>query len=154
MWTVFKRYRFFIQKSVAIAFVPPNFVRASWDGLKIYGIWPQADIHTHNFRKCSHASVGLTHHFYKTWMNGQFRPRMWNFYAHSGPRTITWKDGATEWRELQERHTQICMITWKNSVEHQNSLIIIGINGKRIFYTFFYIYFYNLKWPSKSEIIL
>ena len=68
--------------------------------------------------------------------------------------TITWKDGATEWRELQERHTQICMITWKNSVEHQNSLIIIGINGKRIFYTFFYIYFYNLKWPSKSEIIL
>ena len=26
---------------------------------KIYGIWPQADIHTHNFRKCSHASVGL-----------------------------------------------------------------------------------------------
>ena len=26
---------------------------------KIYGIWPQTDIHTHNFRKCSHASVGL-----------------------------------------------------------------------------------------------
>jgi len=26
---------------------------------KIYGIWPQTDRHTHNFRKCSHASVGL-----------------------------------------------------------------------------------------------
>ena len=26
---------------------------------KIYGIWPQASRHTHNFRKCSHASVGL-----------------------------------------------------------------------------------------------
>ena len=25
---------------------------------KIYGIWPQAHIHAHNFRKCSHASVG------------------------------------------------------------------------------------------------
>ena len=27
--------------------------------LKIYGIWPQTDIHTHNLHKCSHASVGL-----------------------------------------------------------------------------------------------
>ena len=26
--------RRFIQKSAAIAFVPPNFVRVSWDGLK------------------------------------------------------------------------------------------------------------------------
>jgi len=28
------RYRFFIQRSAAIVFVPPNFVRVSWDGLK------------------------------------------------------------------------------------------------------------------------
>ena len=27
---------------------------------KIYGIWPQASRHIYNFRKCSHASVGLT----------------------------------------------------------------------------------------------
>ena len=26
---------------------------------KIYSIWLQGDIHTHNFRKCSHASVGF-----------------------------------------------------------------------------------------------
>ena len=34
--------------------------------------------------------------FDETWMNGQFRPHMWNYYAHSGPQTITWKDGITE----------------------------------------------------------
>ena len=27
---------------------------------KIYGIWPQTHTHTHNFRKCNHASEGLT----------------------------------------------------------------------------------------------
>jgi len=26
---------------------------------KIYGIWLQTDMHTHDFRKCSHVSVGL-----------------------------------------------------------------------------------------------
>ena len=32
-------------------------------------------------------------HFDKTWMNGQFRPHMWNYYTHNGPQTtITWKE--------------------------------------------------------------
>ena len=40
----------------------PEDVQSSWmHSFKIYGIWPQTDrhnyIHTHNFRKCSHASV-------------------------------------------------------------------------------------------------
>ena len=50
--------RRFIQKSAAIAFVPPSFVRV--------------------FCSC------LLFVSHETWMNGQFRPRMWNYYAHSG----------------------------------------------------------------------
>jgi len=43
----------------------PVDVQSSWNiymcSFKIYGIWPQRDrqTYTHNFRKCSHASVGL-----------------------------------------------------------------------------------------------
>ena len=44
----------------------------------------------------------------------------------SGPeQTITWKDGITEWRELQERHTQNCMRYWsffRESKVRQKSL--------------------------------
>ena len=29
----------------------------------------------------------------ETQMNGQFRPRMWNYYAHSGPRTNSHLEG-------------------------------------------------------------
>ena len=27
-------------------------------------------------------------YFDQTWMNGQFRPHMWNYFSHRGPRTI------------------------------------------------------------------
>ena len=41
----------------------PEDVRSSWNiqmrSFKIFGIWPQTDIHTHNFHRCSHARVGL-----------------------------------------------------------------------------------------------
>ena len=63
----------YIQKSTTIAFVPPNFVRVSWDGLKA----EKPD----NERVESFAT-----YIDQTWMNGHFRPRMWNYFAHSGPR--------------------------------------------------------------------
>ena len=62
--------RCFIQKSAAIAFVPPNFVCVSWDGLT-------AEMPDNN------KVQSYSDYFNETWMNGQFRPRMWNYYAHS-----------------------------------------------------------------------
>ena len=66
--------RCFIRKSAAIAFVPLNFVRVSWDGLKAE--MPD-DEQVESF------AIYID----QTWMNGNFRPRMWNYYAHTGPRT-------------------------------------------------------------------
>ena len=39
-------------------------------------------------------------YFDETWMNGQFRPRMWNYYAHSGPRTNNHLEG---WHNRMKR---------------------------------------------------
>ena len=79
--------RRFIHKSAAIAFVPPSFVRVSWNGLK-------ADM-PDNSKVQSYAD-----YFDETWMNGQFRPRMWNYYAHSGPRTNNHLEG---WHNRMKR---------------------------------------------------
>ena len=79
--------RRFMQKSAAIAFVPPSFVRVSWNGLK-------ADM-PDNSKVQSYAD-----YFDETWMNGQFRPRMWNYYAHSGPRTNNHLEG---WHNRMKR---------------------------------------------------
>ncbi len=49
-------------------------VRVSWDGLKAE--MPDDD-----------KVKGYSEYFDQTWMSGQFAPRMWNYYAHSGPRT-------------------------------------------------------------------
>ena len=56
------------KKSAAIAFVPPNFVHVSWDGLNTE--MPDDE------RLESYAT-----YIDQTWMNGNFRPRMWNYYA-------------------------------------------------------------------------
>ena len=54
---------------------------------KIYDIWAQADIHTHNFRKCSHASAGLT------WAHPNYIfmtcTCMWPVHAPSEPPTVS-----------------------------------------------------------------
>ena len=36
----------------------------------------------------------------QTWMNGNFRPRMWNYYAHTGPRTNNHLEG---WHNRMKR---------------------------------------------------
>ena len=79
--------RRFIQKSAAIAFVPPSFVRVSWNGLK-------AEM-PDNSKVQNYAD-----YFDETWINGQFRPRMWNYYAHSGPRTNNHLEG---WHNRMKR---------------------------------------------------
>ena len=72
--------RQFIQKSAAIAFVPSNFVRVAWDGLK-------TEIPDHDKMK------NYSDYFDQNWMNGQFKPCMWNYFAHSGPRTNNHLEG-------------------------------------------------------------
>ena len=75
------------KKSAAIAFVPLNFVRVSWDGLKAE--MPDDE------RVESFAT-----YIDQTWMNGNFRPRMWNYYAHTGPRTNNHLEG---WHNRMKR---------------------------------------------------
>ena len=72
--------RQFIQKSAAIAFVPSNFVRVAWDGLK-------TEIPDDDKMK------NYSDYFDQNWMNGQFKPHMWNYFAHSGPRTNNHLEG-------------------------------------------------------------
>ena len=57
--------RLFIQKSAAIVFVPSNFVRVAWDGLK-------TEIPDDDKMK------NYSDYFDQNWMNGQFKPCMWN----------------------------------------------------------------------------
>ena len=72
--------RDFIQRSAAISFVPPNFVRVAWTGVK-------ADMPDDARVK------EYVEYFDKTWMDGQFRLRMWNHYAQTGPRTNNHLEG-------------------------------------------------------------
>ena len=72
--------RQFIQKSATIAFVPSNFVRVAWDGLK-------TEIPDDDKMK------NYSDYFDQNWMNGQFKPCMWNYFAHSGPRTNNHLEG-------------------------------------------------------------
>ena len=57
--------RQFIQKSAAIAFVPSNFVHVAWDGLK-------TEIPDDDKMK------SYSDYFDQNWMNGQFKPHMWD----------------------------------------------------------------------------
>ena len=72
--------RDFIQRSAAISFVPPNFVRVAWTGVK-------ADMPDDARVK------EYVEYFDKTWMDRQFRLRMWNHYAQTGPRTNNHLEG-------------------------------------------------------------
>ena len=66
--------RRFIQKSVAIAFIPLNFVRVLCNGLKAE--MPDDE-----------KLERYTAYFDETWFEGHFRPHMQNYYRHCGPRT-------------------------------------------------------------------
>ena len=79
--------RHFIQKSAAITFVPLNFVRVLWNGLKAE--MPDGE--------------KLERYFDQTWFDGHFRPRMWNYYRHCGPRTNNHLEG---WHNRMKRISQ------------------------------------------------
>ena len=67
-------FRDFIQRSAALAFVPVNFVRVAWMGVKAQ--MPDDP------RLMEYAD-----YFDTTWMDGQFKLPMWNHHANTGPRT-------------------------------------------------------------------
>ena len=48
-------------------------------------------------------------YFQLTWLNGNFRLQMLNYFSYAGPRTINHQVGTIESRKLQENHTQIFM---------------------------------------------
>ena len=75
--------RRFIQKSAAIAFVPLNFVRVLWNGLK-------AEMPDNEKLE------RYTAYFDETWFDSHFRPRMWNATdtVAQGQTTI-WKGGTS-----------------------------------------------------------
>ena len=70
-----------------LAFVPLNFVRVSWDGLK-------AEMPDDEWVE------SFVIYIDQTWINGNFRPRMWNYYAHTGPRTNNHLEG---WHNRMKR---------------------------------------------------
>ena len=72
--------RHFMQKSATIAFVPLNFVQVLWNNLK-------AEM-PDNEKLERYAA-----YFDKTWFEGHFRPCIWNYYRHCGPRTTNHLEG-------------------------------------------------------------
>ena len=86
----FTAIRRFIQRSAAIAFVPLNFVRVSWNGLK-------AEM-PDNEKLERYAA-----YFDEMWFDGHFRPCMWNYYRHCGPRTNNHLEG---WHNRMKRISQ------------------------------------------------
>ena len=92
--------RCFIQRSAAIAFVPLSFVRVSWNGLK-------AEM-PDNEKLERYAA-----YFDETWFDGHFRPRMWNYYRHCGPRTNNQLEGwHNRMKRISRRHTLTSMRCW------------------------------------------
>ena len=79
--------RRFIQKSAAIAFIPLNFVQVSWNGLKAE-------------KPDDEKLERYAAYFDETWFDGHFRPRMWNYYRHYGPRTNNHLEG---WHNRMKR---------------------------------------------------
>ena len=72
--------RDFIQKSAALAFIPLAFVRVAWSGAKAGA--PQKQ------------EIGdYISYFESTWLDGNFPPRTWNYYAFDGPRTNNHLEG-------------------------------------------------------------
>ena len=67
-------FRCFINSVIALAFVPPTFVRVAWRGLM--GEAPAFGNREDFFQ-----------YFQNTWLDGNFPIRMWNVYSLEGPRT-------------------------------------------------------------------
>ncbi len=73
-------FRAFVNCVIALAFVPPTFVRVAWRGLKTDA--PSFSNQSEFFD-----------YFETTWLNGMFPVRMWNVYALEGPRTNNHAEG-------------------------------------------------------------
>ena len=67
-------FRCFINSVIALAFVPPTFVRVAWRGLM--GKAPAFGNREDFFQ-----------YFQNTWLDGNFPIRMWNVHSLEGPRT-------------------------------------------------------------------
>ena len=72
--------RAFIQKSAALSFVPITFVRIAWNNIK-QAMPPDPRLQQY----CDY--------FESTWLNGNFRLPMWNYFAYDGPCTNNHLEG-------------------------------------------------------------
>ena len=79
--------RAFIQKTTALSFVPISFVRNAWNAIKAN--MPQ-DARLQDY----------SDYLESTWLNGYFRPQMWNNFSNLGPRTNNHLEG---WHNRMKR---------------------------------------------------
>ena len=82
--------RAFIQKTIALSFVPISFVRNAWNAIKAN--MPQ-DARLQNY----------SNYFESTWLDGYFRPQMWNNFSNPGPLTNNHLEG---WQNRMKRIAQ------------------------------------------------
>ena len=75
-----EEFRAFINSFIALAFVPPTFVRVAWRGLK--GEAP-----------AFHNRDQFLEYFQDNWIEGIYLLRMWNMYSLDGPRTSNNAEG-------------------------------------------------------------
>ena len=67
-------FKAFVSKMVALSFCPKSFVRVVWMGLKAEA--PEV-----------HRIEELVSYFEKTWLNGSYPIKIWNYHKVDGPRT-------------------------------------------------------------------
>jgi len=92
----------FVQKTAAICFIPPAYVRVAWQGLQHEA--PDID-----------RIDDFVEYFDRTWINGQYRISQWNYYDYHGPRTNNHVEG---W------HSQLKKIVGKS---HPNIFEIVDV---------------------------
>ena len=68
----------FVQKTAAICFIPPTYIRVAWQGLQHEA--PDID-----------RIDDFVEYFDHTWINGQYRISQWNYYDYHGPELISWE---------------------------------------------------------------
>ena len=66
----------FVQKTAAICFIPPAYIRVAWQGLQYEA--PDID-----------RIDDFVEYFDRTWINGQYRISQWNYYDYHGPELIS-----------------------------------------------------------------
>ena len=74
----------FVQKSAAVSFLTPSFVRVAWQGLQEEA--PEVD-GIDDFVNC----------FHNTCIRGQYRTQQWNYFDYNSPRTNNHIKGWHSW---------------------------------------------------------